>query len=568
MKQEELEIRDVKMPIIKDNNIIYYPISYIMEKVLLKSTGQAGLQKEYSQYINKFNIDYGLFSGGTQETNCISEEGLKKTLENSKIGRLNIDQRKAMNSLLEYLHMDTICEDDRFIKNVSKEVINKYNIYIQDCIEYVLKEDPNIVWQRCTKCNNYYPYHINFFGENPHPGKEYPLYTFCRNCNDKKRHKDLIKHSNDEFRIVFNKYGLEIFNLYKEHNTIAIYNHWISLNIVTMPKIINNEDDKLIIIKHLYNKDMFKDYPEITAKVIHNICKFRVDGNNSNNFIQRIHKELFGIYLVNGVEFITDIKDAKKIFFDYINKYNLNIVNVYEYNYNELIKKSHLSGFMSRYNKNLLGLIMELYDNKYVAYKFKIRGDKYWDIKENRIRALKYLIEEDMKVPLQKVPLYITLTALRNNGGHTMYNVCKKYYKNLFEWVNEIYPDRFEERDFDIHYIRNNFDSIEEAEIHDILKKEFKNVIYNPRNTDRTIVIDGMIPDWFVFTKNKCWIIEYFGMNVERVTDNRRITEYQEKTKNKIEKYKKLVGYGKVYLYPEDLKDNFRGVYDKIKKIT
>jgi hypothetical protein len=172
-----------------------------------------------------------------------------------------------------------------------------------------------------------------------------------------------------------------------------------------------------------------------------------------------------------------------------------------------------------------------------------------------------------MKVSLEKVPLYITLTALRNNGANTMYNVCKKYYKNLYEWINEIYPNVFDPRDFDIHYIRNDFDSIDEAEIHDILKESFKNVIYNPRNTDRTIVIDGMIPDWFIFTDIRCYIIEYFGLAVKRDTDNKRISEYQERTKYKIEKYNNIKDYGHVYIYPDDLKDNFNGLREKLKMV-
>ncbi len=563
--QEEIKIGDVNVPIIKDNNDIYYPISYLMDKVLFKKTGVVGLQKEYSQYIKKYEINYGINNGSIQEVNCISKEGLKEILRHSKIGRLSVEQKRAMNVLLEYLHMDVISEDDRFIKKVSEEVVKSYNEYIRDCINYVLKQEPNIIWQKCSKCENYYPYHENFFRENPHPGKEYPLYTVCKNCNcTETRGKDLIKHPNEEFRIIFNKFGDEVYKLYKQHNTIAIYEHWLTTGNKFMPKIINNEEDKLKIIKYYWDKGIFNKYPEITTKVIHNICKFNVNGNN---FIQKIHKELFGIYLKNGVEYIDTIEDAKRIFFDYIKKNNIIIIDIFDYKYYDLITKAHLFGFMKRYNNNLLGFIMELYDNKYGAYKFNFPGIKYWGNKSNRIKALKYLIEEDMKVQIEKVPLYITLTALRNSGSSTMYNVCKKYYKNLFEWINEVYPGRFNERDFDVHYIRNDFDSIDEAEIHDILKERFKNVIYNPRNTDRTINIEGMIPDWFVFTDIRCYIVEYFGLAIDRDIDNSRVNEYQEKTKNKIDKYNKINGYGKVFIFPDDLRDNFSGLKEKLKII-
>ncbi len=568
--QSEILIGNVKVPIIKDEGITYYPISFIMEKVLLKKTSQGGLQKDYSQYIKKYKIDYGLYTGSIQNVYCISEEGLKQVLNNSKIGRLSIAQRKAMNVLLEYLHMDVISEDDRFLKRVSEEMLSKwnYNEYIKDCITYVLEIEPDIVWQKCSKCNNYYPYHVNFFGENQHSGKEYPLNTICKSCAqwDHNRSKTYIKCGNNELSNIFNKYGEDAYKIYRDHKVLEVYSHWIAnKNYNIFPKVINNEEDKITIVKDCYNKGMFKKYPDIISKFVYEVCKFKVDGNN---LIQRINKEIYGVDIRHGKEYIDSIEDAKRAFKNYINKHNIIINDVYTYKYEQLMLDANLIGFLRRYGNNLLGYIMELYDNQYPAYKFKVRGgDKYWKVKENRIKALKYFIEEDMKVQLEKVPLYITLTALRNKGGNTMYNVCKKYYSSLFEWVNEVYPEKFDPKDFDIHYVRNNFDSIEEAEIHDILKKKFRYVIYNPNNTDRTIKIDGKVPDWFVFTNKMCYIVEYFGLLVNRETDNSRINDYKERAEDKIEKYDRLDGYGKVYILPEDLKDNFNGLKGKLELI-
>ena len=568
--QEKVLIGEISVPIIREEGTVYYPISFIMEKVLLKRTGASGLQKEYSIYIKKFKIDYGIATGGIQNVNCISEEGLKLILNNSKIGRLDVDQRKAMNVLLEYLHMDSISEDDRFLKNVSKEMINKwnYNEYIKDCIRYVLSEDPDVVWQKCSKCNNYYPYHKNFFRVNEHSGKEYPLYTVCRNCTcTNTRGKDFIEHPDNNLRTIYNKYGEQVYLLHRDHKVLEIYNHWIKEgNYNIFPKVINNEDDKIYLIKHCYKKGMFDECQDINLYVIKQICKFGITGKN---IIKRINLDLYGVEFKNGEEVITNIETAKQIFYNYIIKNNIIIDDIYNYNFEQLIKDTNLKGFMSRYKNNLLGFVMELYDNKYPAYKFKIRGgDKYWNVKENRIRALKYFIEKDMNVEIEKVPLYITLTAIRDKGTNTMYNVCKKYYNTLFEWVNEVYPDRFDPMDFDIHYVRNNFDSIEEAETHDVLKKKFKYVIYNPNNTDRTIKIDGKVPDWFVFTDKKCYIVEYFGLVINRDTNNSRVSDYKKRMEDKIEKYDLLDGYGKIYIFPEDLKDNFKGLIEKLDLIV
>ena len=105
--------------------------------------------------------------------------------------------------------------------------------------------------------------------------------------------------------------------------------------------------------------------------------------------------------------------------------------------------------------------------------------------------------------------------------------------------------------------------------LNDILKEKFKHkVIYNPNNTDRTIKIGGKVPDWFVFASDKCYIIEYFGLNLDRNTShNSRIEDYKERTEGKIEIYEQLDGYGKVFIFPDDLKDNFSGLMEKIKLI-
>jgi len=464
--------------------------------------------------------------------------------------------------------MDTICEDKRFIKQPPDGVVEKYNENIRDCIAYVLGEDSEVVWQKCTKCNNYYPYHINFFGENQHAGKEYPLNTVCKSCAqwDHNRSKVYIKGIDSELNNIYNTYGEDVYITYRDHKVLEIYEHWKSKNKNKLPKVINNIDDKLFIIKHMYNQGKFSSFDDITDTSIRNVCGFGLNGIN----LKELYSYIFNVGINEYKNIVNDFAGAKIIIDKYIVDNNIIIKDKYKYSYHDIIRKCSLTGFFARfYNNDLLELIMQYYDYQYPAYKFEGGFKKYWEKQENRIKALKYFIEEDMKIELEKVPLYITLTALRDKGTSTMYYVCKKYYKSLFDWVNEVYPDRFDPKDFDIHYVRNNFDSIEEAEVHDVLKKKFKYVIYNPNNTDRTIKIDGKVPDWFVFTKNKCYIVEYFGLSMDRNTShNSRIEDYRERTENKIEKYEKLDGYGKVYIFPEDLKDNFKGLLGKLDLVV
>ena len=92
-------------------------------------------------------------------------------------------------------------------------------------------------------------------------------------------------------------------------------------------------------------------------------------------------------------------------------------------------------------------------------------------------------------------------------------------------------------------------------------------MIYNPNNTDRTIKIEGKVPDWFVFGTDKCYIVEYFGLIINRDVTNSRVNDYKERTEGKIELYDKLDGYGKLYIYHEDLDNNFSGLMEKLKLI-
>jgi len=66
---------------------------------------------------------------------------------------------------------------------------------------------------------------------------------------------------------------------------------------------------------------------------------------------------------------------------------------------------------------------------------------------------------------------------------------------------------------------------------------------------------------------DKCYIVEYFGLIINRDSDNSRVNDYKERTEGKIEIYEQLDGYGKVFIFPDDLKDNFSGLMEKLKMI-
>ena len=567
-KQTEVSINNVNVPMIEEGEVRYYPISYIGSKVLLKNlTGNQLTQNGYGEYVKQFEVSYGLGTGGIQNSYCISEDGLKIILSNSKIGRLSLEQKRAMNGLLIYLGERLICEDERFSYDVPIGVVKKYTEYIQDCIKEVLEVDAGIVWQKCSKCNCYYPYHINFFKDNPHHGKEFELYTICRDCNGwtEQRGKDWIRINNIELSNLHRKYGDIVYGYYANHDVLQVYNHWITLDKKQLPSVINNKEDKLMIIKHLYAKGEFDQYDDITHDVIHKVTKL---SPYENGFISEIRMALLGSNYKTDV--VNDIDTAKVIFFNYLEKHKIKYDGDKKYDllYADILKDCKLRGYLKRRGNDQLGLVMDLYDNQYPAYKFKGGSINYWKDRNCRINALRYLIEEDMKIPIEKIPLYLTLESLRKHSG-TMRNLLKTYYgSNLWLWVNELYVDRFDEMDFNITVIRNVFDSAEENIVNDVLVGKFKNVLYNQRNTKNSIAILGMQPDWFIFTDNGVWVVEYFGIAVDQREYNQRVTDYKKKALSKIEKYKTLDWLRTVYVYPDDLKDNFKGLEEKLSVVV
>jgi hypothetical protein len=565
--QKEIIINDVTVRVIEDGKNTYYPIAFMGDKILLKDLSPSQLKNNgYDEYITQYEIDYGETTGGIQLTYCIEEKGLKEILKRSKIGRLSVEQKVAMNGLLKYLGMETIDTGERFIDRLSEDKIKEYSLFIQDCISEVLKEKPDVKWQKCSKCGNYYPYDECFFKENLNGSDKYPLNTNCRSCQawDSNRSRISITHPDRELNVIYKKYGEDIFLMYKNHETLNIYKHILENKSIIYSKI-KNKEDYLLILKYAYDNNWFDDVEDINNESIKKVCK--IDTYTVGLSLKDIYMHLFNVDI--DEDKINTLEKAKNIFYNYIKTNNINIDDVYKFNYSEIFKKASLRGFIKRkYDNDNLKFICALHDNKYAPYKFYGGYERYWKDKDNVNNALKYYIEQDQEIPIEKIPLYLTLNNLQKNA-RTLYTFIykRRHHNTLFEWVNDVYPDMFEEMDFSIGSTRNYFDSKEEEIIYEYLKDAFKNVIYNKRNCDNTVEFRGMIPDYIVFTDNACYFVEYFGLYVpEKVGVSKRINDYVKKTDIKIEKYK-TINHRVIHLFPKDLDDNMSGLKDKLKVI-
>lgn len=79
MRQVDIDFEERYIPIIVDKGKKYYPLRYILEKVLLKSKGIMN-NKNYQKYLKLYDVKYKM---GIQKSKCVAEDHLIYILEKS-----------------------------------------------------------------------------------------------------------------------------------------------------------------------------------------------------------------------------------------------------------------------------------------------------------------------------------------------------------------------------------------------------------------------------------------------------------------------------------------------------
>lgn len=262
----------------------------------------------------------------------------------------------------------------------------------------------------------------------------------------------------------------------------------------------------------------------------------------------------------------------KKLYEDNIIKADEEILNIK--NYSSLFKKYKLEGmFYTVFNSSHYKFWNYLFPNRWFEWEFWMTPKHYWELRENRLKALKELIEYKLCLTKSEIPEKLTYSFLAKNY-RKFSAICDVYYNsNLYQWINECYPNTFTEKDF-FNTIGNDgtvLDSKDEVKIHNLLLenglkiKYFENKISNMKNFYNRKFQEYYVPDWII---NDEIIVEYYGwFNSYSYGRNEIITNYMDKTLRKNEFYKKLNGFQFIDLYPEDIENNFKGLIDKFNKI-
>lgn len=543
---------------IKDGGEIYYPTAYTMNKYLLKNKLQFHTQDIYKPYIKTFDIDFVECNGGLQTCTCMSIRGWVEYTKRVKFGKMNKEQKERHNEFC-----DIIKSQYKYIPPIED---NLYDDFVKDCIKDYIAENSTYENIKCVKCGRILPKARNFFPLDAR-NKDGSMHT-CRMCTN-----NYLIHKDRQATNIYRLFGEGGYKLYKE-NLIDFYIKYVHSNTSGFKLKINYRDDSehlnifLKIIKYYYDIGNIT-CEQFSIKHLRNILNIKMNYILHNKIITEFCSEndcklrpwKYKNYELGEITY----EHANSILNQYILDSNIIIDNILEYKeYSKLLRGARLTQF----ENNILFFLVQYYNYEYAGYKFYTPSVNYYKDAKMRMFDLKWFIEKDLKIPIPKIPLYVTRYSLAQKAS-PLYHIINKYYSSLFEWVNECYPDEFNINDFEINPYRSEFDSLEEAQVDDILRQNILNIIHNERNSKNTIKVKGMIPDWIAFTDNNCYLIEYFGLHSDgKIDSSHRLQRYKQKESIKINKYQNMKGYKHLFIYPSDLKNNFKGLKNKILKIA
>lgn len=110
---------------------------------------------------------------------------------------------------------------------------------------------------------------------------------------------------------------------------------------------------------------------------------------------------------------------------------------------------------MSYYSSSF-DVINEIYPNKIHPWELKISSvsPKYWDVKENRIKAVRWLIKDKLKFSHDEVINSLSIEDFYMNRLSTL--ICHYYNKSIVRAITEAFEDEFIPWEFGYHRWNEN----------------------------------------------------------------------------------------------------------------
>lgn len=364
-------------------------------------------------------------------------------------------------------------------------------------------------------------------------------------------------------------------NLYESGDVLSIYGHYMDNRCsIKFPLVLRNKNAVLDIITDSYNRGKI-DKNKIVANNILSQLYIPMFSVTSNDIYSHLFGEDFLYYpwkYKNYNSVNLSLEDAKTIFLNYLDELKISKFDIgalCSISWTKFYRDCKLERFINDNSKKLdrFSFVLHCIGYDFPLYKFQNTGGNLWRNRVNRVSATRSMIDE-MKIKVDEIPMYISNSVVQS-FNKTMYMVLTKYYDgNIYKMINEAYPNMFKEDMFYITNLKNKFDSKPEGLVDLILRDYFDIVIYNQRHTENTVTINGNQPDWIAIKDGDAYIIEYFGLYEPSQVKSTRVRQYIDRTHEKIDSYKRLTGYKTLYIYPQDIKDEYLLLKDKLSNLN
>jgi hypothetical protein len=212
----------------------------------------------------------------------------------------------------------------------------------------------------------------------------------------------------------------------------------------------------------------------------------------------------------------------------------------------------------------------EIYPNKWRIWEFKSCPNGFWENKENINDAIKWFTQkliDDGIIDEIKGLKDVQISKLLSE--YSLSSLTKDSSK-MYEYLIDTYPDVFTKELLKINEAKDGTKCLSRPEvlIHNLFLENGMNFKYGSKRYrfKNELFNESYLPDWVIKTKEKNYIVEYFGLYTKKGT-SKILKDYREKTHRKLDYYKGLVDYGFVGIYVEDLKNNYNGLIQKFSKI-
>lgn len=174
-----------------------------------------------------------------------------------------------------------------------------------------------------------------------------------------------------------------------------------------------------------------------------------------------------------------------------------------------ILRKNGLEGLLSYYGGSPLRLLQDIFGDTFKPWERGKVKKGFWDIKENRVGAIRWAMEKEGYNSMEEMKNNVTLNALQKYKLKEL--VITRYDGSIAEAIMDAYPNQFRKSDF--QKLRNNRSKKDIFEEEERLINESKE-LYNKYETE----LNEKIKD--IIIKNAMKGIGYCEFNKNEVTEN------------------------------------------------